>query len=1142
MKNKVIDILSSYPLPKKVLAIGNEAVARGALEAGVDGVFSYPGTPSTEISEIFNFISSFQVQESNKDKFPEFTNNPLYFEYSINEKIALEKAIAYSIGNRSALCVMKNVGMNVASDPLMNVTYQTIIAPLVIVICDDPGCHSSSNEQDSRRWGEMASVPVFNPATPAEAHRMMKEAFQLSDQLNLPVIVRMTTRVSHSRGSINYGIVSGEVRKGEFHRMPEHINIPAKTSAAHQRLLDKLDGTELEEFFLRNNKFSGSEKSDKAVICSGVTQCYLQEVLHRNNIQDEIAVMEIGLIHPFPEKAVIEFLKRGFKEVLILEELDALIENAVRNLAQKEQIACEIFGKGLAGLKVSGEFSVEIIHSAIEEFTGLVLNKTSIQPLIGFETLMENLPPRPPALCAGCPHRATYYSLKLAIPRHENVAALKGDIAIDDDFVMCGDIGCFGLGALPPLKMLDTINHMGMSISMAQGLSEAFKNSEGKQKAIALIGDGTFFHSGVSSLLNAVYTRANLLLVIFDNRTIGMTGAQDHPGGVKRPKYHEIDIEPLVKGMGVDFAETLSPFDVKDTFTKVNKAIQKEGVSVLISKSPCVFLPNHLEIPKNKKILIDPNSCNNCHNQNDHSLACSRCHTSQGNLVRAKARMSSETHIHGREMLCPANICNHGFFNSILEGDSKAALEIVRDKMLFSSTCGDLCHRPCELFVKGKKGKVAPIRQLKSYVSSIEENFMDFDPIKNRIKEAEKKEATIAIVGAGPAGLSAAYDLVQQGYGVVVFDKEEKAGGMVRYAIPDFRMNKKHFEIEADLLADLGVEFRFGTSLGRDISLDNLSKEFNAVLIAIGMSNVKKLENVNAKIPERFRFDALSFLYKYNLNKLDIKTGARILVIGGGNSAMDAARTAKYMDENNEVIISCLEARKDMPAFSEEVEHAISEGIQLLDNTFVKNCSEDDENLRFKLNSHSEDKLVSRIEVDYVIISIGQDSNRKAIGDALGFDENNRLLTDAKIGSTGGSNVFAAGDICSGNHMSIIGAIASGKRAVVGIRRQLEGYQFDYEGLEALTRLNTVKPKSRPIMADDSDEELLENIKKFDLYQSCYKCNHCIDNFGCPAMFKKDGKVQIDDALCTKCGLCLDVCPNDAIKWVDIEALELVED
>ena len=249
MIERIVNILTPHRLPYKTCVMGNEGIARAAIEAGVDGVFAYPGTPSTEISEIFNYVNSFQNNASNKVKYPKLVSHSVYFEYSINEKIALEKAIAFSIGNKSALCVMKNVGMNVASDSLMSITYQTIGAPLVIVVCDDPGCHSSSNEQDSRYWGPMASVPVFNPATPDDAFQMIKQAFELSGKIKLPVIVRTTTRVSHTRGIVTYGIINYENHEARFDSLPEHIDIPARTASAHVRLLDKLKSETVLSFF-----------------------------------------------------------------------------------------------------------------------------------------------------------------------------------------------------------------------------------------------------------------------------------------------------------------------------------------------------------------------------------------------------------------------------------------------------------------------------------------------------------------------------------------------------------------------------------------------------------------------------------------------------------------------------------------------------------------------------------------------------------------------------------------------------------------------------------------------------------------------------------------------------------------------------
>jgi len=245
LNRKISEYLTSFDQPNEVCVTGNDGVVRGAIEAGVGGVFSYPGTTSTEISEAFARISSFQQDlddvDTNSDKVTSpLTSSDIYFEYSVNEKIALEKAIAFAIGSRSALCCMKNVGLNVASDALMTIPYQTITGSLVIVVCDDPGCHSSSNEQDSRHWGNHASVPLFDPATPQEAFEMTRQAFLLSAQARLPVIVRMTTRVSHSRGSFDFQRIEAKTQQGVFERSPRHVNIPARTATAHQRLLDKL--------------------------------------------------------------------------------------------------------------------------------------------------------------------------------------------------------------------------------------------------------------------------------------------------------------------------------------------------------------------------------------------------------------------------------------------------------------------------------------------------------------------------------------------------------------------------------------------------------------------------------------------------------------------------------------------------------------------------------------------------------------------------------------------------------------------------------------------------------------------------------------------------------------------------------------
>lgn len=1129
MLERTISILTSRSTPYKTCVMGNEGIARAALEAGVNGVFAYPGTPSTEISEIFNHVNNFQTDPVNKDKYPQLISDPVYFEYSINEKIALEKAIAYSIGNRSALCVMKNVGMNVASDPLMSVTYQTIGAPLVIVVCDDPGCHSSSNEQDSRYWGQMASVPMFNPATPVDAFEMVKQAFELSGKIKLPVIVRTTTRVSHTRGIVTYGKINPEKRVAHFERLPEHINIPARTAAAHSRLLHKLENQNVVSLLSGNSKIilNGS-KSKPGIISSGVATSYITEILYKNNANKKINLLDLGMIHPFPEKEVLEFLRNSHYKILVLEELDPIIENNIRTLAQKNNLQTTILGKGFSELISTGEFSLDMLTNVLEEFLETSFAGSKNPPLENNEKYLQNLPPRPPALCAGCPHRATFYLLKLAIPREQS------------ELIMCGDIGCFGLGALPPLKMLDTINHMGMSISMAQGLYESKSTADKNKKTVALVGDGTFFHSGLSSLVNAVYTRANILVVIFDNRTIGMTGHQSHPGASSLPKYHEIDIPPLLKGLGVEVVETIDPFNIRDSFKQLNKAMEHKGVSVVIAKAPCIFLPAYKEsIDRKMQIVVDQNLCNSCANHEDISLSCSRCYAPKNNLSRAKAKLMAEISIPGEEQLCPANICNHGFFNSILEGDYKSAVEIVRDKMLFARTCGDICHKPCELF--SNETGVVPIKKLKHLVSAVDENFRDFSGPINRVKNAPKKNKKIAIIGAGSAGLSAAYDLVQAGYSITIFEKESKAGGMVTFAIPDFRMDKTGFDYEAMQLEEMGVKFYFNTVLGKDLSFDKLSEEFDSIILAIGMNKSKTLDLIDETVPSEKRTDALSFLKSFNLKQETIKPGSTVLVIGGGNSAIDAARSVKKLNALNKVIVSCIETEDTMPAFAEEVSHAVEEDIEFIHDSFIESCSvEKSGTIQIALHSFNNKKYLQNVNCDYIITAIGQ-TTEPSLTNCLTTDENLRVKNENSF--SGYKNVFVAGDISSGNNMSVIGAIASGKKSAIAVRKLLENYPFRYEGEKALERLNnnltpnpSPKEKGEKVLSLREDlpagqAGLGEVIERYNLFQSCQKCNHCIDNFGCPAMVKVNGKVQIDMSRCNLCGLCIDVCPNNAIRW-----------
>ena len=720
--------------------------------------------------------------------------------------------------------------------------------------------------------------------------------------------------------------------------------------------------------------------------------------------------------------------------------------------------------------------------------------------------------------------------MKLALPSNH------------EDVILCGDIGCIGLGALPPLKMMDTVNHMGMSISMAQGLELAVgKDADGnnKNKIIALIGDGTFFHSGMVSLLNAVYTKANISVIIFDNRTIAMTGMQINPGTDKSDTkdYGEVNLEKLLHGMGIQFVESMDPFDLKDTYQKLNDSIRYQGVSVLISNSPCVILDASLHII-NKPLVVDSTKCKACANHDDGALHCSQPTTGNYGLARARAKMTTSEHIPGPKQSCPANICNHGFFNAILADDHQTALEIVRDKMLFARTCGDICHRPCEQAINHS----IPIKQLKNFVSSDSVNFADHNNLANRVVDKQGNNFAVAVVGAGPAGLSTAYDLSLAGYSVVIYEKEEMPGGVLHYQIPDFRMDKEGLQSEIFMLEELGARFEFGTALGNQISLPVLSKEYDAVVLAIGVGVSATLDVINDSISDEQHFNAMEFLQQFNEREINLKDDSTILVIGGGNSAMDAARAAKKIPSVSKVILSCIESESEIPAFQDEVEDALEEGVLMIANSFVNKVTiTNDHNLELSLKAFDSKTELETVNCDYVITAIGQRGDeeilmRSGINDTDNLHRVNTNKNSQFISSESLNNIFVAGDIKANQHMSLIGAIASGKKAAIGVRHLLEDYKYCYEGETALAELNasTVNEHDKNHQFTDLGKDLQQlkiTIKQFDLYQTCERCNHCIENFGCPSLVRIDGKITIEQSSCIRCGLCIDVCPNDAIGW-----------
>jgi indolepyruvate ferredoxin oxidoreductase alpha subunit len=540
--------LLSSPVGSKHLLLGNEAIVRGALEAGVGFVSCYPGTPSSEVPDTFFRLSR---------------EGGFSFEYSVNEKVALEVGGGASLGGVPTLVTMKHVGLNVAADPLMSLAYVGTPGGLVILNADDPGAHSSQNEQDNRYYFRLAGIPCFEPATAQEAKDMMREALLASAKWEHPVVLRTTTRVNHLRGVVTFGEMAPAKSRGSFSKDPSRfVLLPAVARKRHPALLDKMEeiGREVESSAW--NRTSG--QGELGIIASGIARAYLQDAIEDHELRDAFRLFELGFSYPLPEQALAEFLS-GLSRVLVLEELEPVLENEIRALCQRNGLNVEVRGKG-EPLSRLGEYSTRDIAKALHRFLGRESPREEICPQ------EPDLPGRPPNLCAGCAHRAVYYAVRQIF---------------GDEAIYSMDIGCYTLGFLPPHRAADFLFCMGSSVSGGTGASRATG-----RPVVDYIGDSTFFHSGLTGLVNAVHNEHDLLLVILDNQTTAMTGHQPHPGveqTVFGPNRSRVDIEQIVRGCGVEQVRKVKPLQVKKTLETLRELQSLSGVRVLIAEEPCVL-------------------------------------------------------------------------------------------------------------------------------------------------------------------------------------------------------------------------------------------------------------------------------------------------------------------------------------------------------------------------------------------------------------------------------------------------------------------------------------------------------------------------------------------------------------------------
>ena len=558
-----MDSLLRDAVGERHLLLGNEAIVRGALEAGVHLVTCYPGTPSSEVPDTFARLQAKLVANGEKPGFA--------VEYSTNEKVALEVGAGAALGGAQCLVTMKHVGLNVAADPLFTAAYVGLPGGLVLLSADDPGCHSSQNEQDNRSYARAAHVPCFEPASAEEAREMTVAAFRLARKLEQPIMLRTTTRVSHMRGPVTLGELPSPVEHSPMRREPaRYVPVPAVALRRHRTLAEQMEAARAYAETSPFNSVCACARADsgprRGIIASGPARNYLADALHADGLEGAFSVLELGMTWPLPEKMIADFLSQC-DEVLVLEEGAHLLERDVRALAQERGLPVRIAGKD-ADLARFGEFSLALVRGRLERWLGRP--EHAGPDVKGIAS--EPLPLRPPNLCPGCAHRAVYYAARKVF----------GDKAI-----YSSDIGCYTLGLLPPLRAADFLVCMGSSISAGSGYARATG-----APVIGFIGDSTFFHSGMTGLANAVFNRHNILVVILDNGTTAMTGHQPNPGMAQHvlgEMAAHLEIEPIVRALGVEHCRKVKTSNLgalKSAFAELGEL---DGVRVLIAEEPCVL-------------------------------------------------------------------------------------------------------------------------------------------------------------------------------------------------------------------------------------------------------------------------------------------------------------------------------------------------------------------------------------------------------------------------------------------------------------------------------------------------------------------------------------------------------------------------
>lgn len=978
---------------RKLLS-GNEAVAHAAWEAGVHVACGYPGTPSTEILETLSHFLDVKC------------------EWSTNEKVALEIAIGASFAGARSLVTMKHVGLNVAADPFFSAAYTGVKGGVVIVSADDPGMHSSQNEQDNRLLAAAARIPILEPSSSQEARDFVIAAFDLSEKFDTPVMLRITTRIAHGKAVVEIGNRKN-IRLKPYQKDPsKNILLPSNSRKKHKRI-ETVQMPHLKKEASRwAHSYEGSDVM--AFITSGPSFYYVREAF------PDAAVLKIGMTYPLPDMDILAFAKNK-KRIIVVEELEPFMEQKIASLG--------VVVEGKCRLPRFNELSVDILRKAISQ-NYTPLPTSDVVPL----------PPRPPVMCPGCSHRGTFYALKQL------------------NSIVAGDVGCYTLGALAPLGAIDCSINMGASISMAHGMEKVMDEHD-RNRLVSVIGDSTFFHSGIAALVNVLYNNGNGTTIVLDNHTSAMTGHQNHPGsgeGINGAPARKIDIEAFCKSLGIASVRRSDPYNLLDTLRTIDEELHHKEPSVIIAEAPCALKSKQRFA---EPLTLDASKCTQC-------FACTQ--------IGCPAIELEEDHLHINPLLCVScghcrqvcSDCNAGLDIPLIlemmhQSRYKEAFDVVLRDNPFPAVSARVCPRPCEHEINALGHFQEQIRadQYPDLVNEFPkrgnsaalsihgiERFLGGYGIANvnGSEFAPKQEYNdkVAVIGAGPSGLSAAWYLRRFGYHITVFDANAEPGGMLRYGIPSFRLPRDILDAEINRLKAIGIGFRCGTKFEKEMSLKKMENTYDAVVLAIGNAQPKLL---NLKDTEKIKSglsNAIAFLRDFNSDR-PMKLEGKVGVIGGGNTAIDCARSAKRLGAD--VTIYYRRGENNMSASRSEIDEAIKEGVQFeYWTTPVQVLSKAKtvtglvlaqtrpETLRHLFEVSAEEFAV---QLNHIIFAVGEETEKNLI-EELGVSAAHGIDVNF-MGVTPQTGIFGCGDAAI-NHGTVTQAISTGKRTAESVNAFLQ--------------------------------------------------------------------------------------------------------